>query len=78
MKYRCGGIPQRSCWGIAGLDRRTEMKDNWRTTVGGICMILAGVAGLGMTLTGTGEGSSYEVSFGLIAGGVAMLKAADA
>lgn len=49
---------------------------NIKTTIGGICMILAGVAGIGMTITGSGD-TPYEVNIGLITGGVALVMARD-
>jgi hypothetical protein len=50
---------------------------NIKTTIGGICMVLAGVGGIGMTITGNGE-TPYEVNIGLITGGVALILARDA
>jgi hypothetical protein len=50
---------------------------NIKTTVGGVCMVLAGIGGLGMTITGSGD-TPYEVSLGLITGGVALIMARDA
>ena len=53
------------------------MKRNLKTTLGGVCMILAGLAGIGMTMTGVGD-TPTEVSLGLITGGAALLVARDA
>jgi len=53
------------------------MKRNLKTTLGGVCMILAGLAGIGMTMTGTGD-TPIEVNIGLITGGAALLVARDA
>jgi hypothetical protein len=50
---------------------------NWKTTAGGVFMVLAGVAGLGMTLLGSGD-TPYEVSIGLVTGGIALILARDA
>lgn len=53
------------------------MKRNMKTTLGGICMILAGVGGMGMTIFGQGD-TPIEVNLGLITGGAALLVARDA
>lgn len=54
-----------------------NMLRNWKTTLGGVGMILMGIGGLAMTLTGQGE-TPYEVSVGLVTGGAALLLARDA
>ena len=53
------------------------MKRNWKTTLGGICMILSGVAGLGLNVADMGT-TPMELSFGAITGGIALIMARDA
>ena len=52
------------------------MLRNWKTTLGGLGSIFAGLAMAFQVLTGEGEGS-FEVAFGLISVGVAGLLARD-
>lgn len=53
------------------------MNRNLKTTIGGACMILSGIAGIGMTMTGAGA-TPIEINIGLITGGIALIAARDA
>lgn len=50
---------------------------NIKTTIGGIGMILAGVGGIIVTVTGNGD-TPYEVNVAMIMGGVSLVMARDA
>jgi hypothetical protein len=50
---------------------------NWKTTIGGILMVLSGAVAIGLRALGQGE-APYEASVGLITGGLALIAARDA